>query len=74
VLVGSDEQGLDDYRRLVTLARLARERAGTPAARDAERLIADLLGSFHLGDRDVKDAEEFARTRERLDAAIERLR
>jgi hypothetical protein len=67
-------QGLGDYRRLQTLARLAREQAGTPVARDAERLIADLLAGFHLGDRDIKGDGTFAQLRARLDAAIERFR
>jgi hypothetical protein len=67
-------EGLDDYRRLATLARLAREQAGTPAARDGEKLLAEVLGSFHLGDRELKGAESFAALRARLDEAIERLR
>ena len=32
LLRASSAQGLDDYRRLITLARLAKEKAGTPAA------------------------------------------
>jgi hypothetical protein len=67
-------EGLDDYRRMQTLARLARERAGSPAARDAEKLLADILGGFHLGDRELKGVESFALLRARLDAAIEGLR
>jgi hypothetical protein len=67
-------EGLDDYRRLLTLARLARERRGTPAARDAERLIAEILGGFALGDREPRSGETLARIRARLDAAIEGLR
>ena len=67
-------EGLGDYRRLLTLARLAREHAGSPAARDAEKLIDDLLGGFPLGDRDLTGAESFARLRDRLDAALEGLR
>ena len=45
-------EGLDDYRRLLTAARLAKERAGTPAARAAEALIAERLAAFKLGQRD----------------------
>jgi hypothetical protein len=67
-------EGLDDYRRLLTLARLAKEHAGTPAARAAEKLLAEVLGGFRLGDRELKGIESFAKLRERLDAAIERLR
>jgi hypothetical protein len=67
-------EGLDDYRRLLTLARLARQRAGTPAARAAGQLMADVLGSFQLGDRELKGVKSFSALRARLDAAIERLR
>jgi hypothetical protein len=67
-------EGLGDYRRLLTLARLAREHPGTAAAREADKLLADVLGSFRLGDRELKGAPSFAELRERLDAAIERMR
>ncbi len=67
-------QGLGDYRRLLTLTRLAHEKRGTPAARDARRLMAALLGGFHLGDRDLKGVPSFTALRDRLDAALERLR
>jgi hypothetical protein len=67
-------EGLGDYRRLLTLARLAREHAGSPAARDGEKLIGDVLGAFHLGDRELTGAGSFAEVRARLDAAIEALR
>lgn len=67
-------EGLDDYRRLLTLARLAKEQTDTPAAREAEKLLAEILGGFRLGDRELKGVESFGKLRERLDAAIERLR
>jgi hypothetical protein len=67
-------EGLGDYRRLLTLARLAKEKAGAPAAMDAERLLNDALGGFHLGDREIKGGESFTALRAKLDAAIERLR
>jgi hypothetical protein len=67
-------EGLGDYRRLLTLARLAKEQAGTPAARAAEKLLADVLGGFKLGDREFKGAGDFTTLRARLDEAIERLR
>jgi hypothetical protein len=67
-------EGLDDYRRLLTLARLAKERSGTPAAREAEALLAEVLGGFELGDRELKGVESFGRLRTRLDEAIEKLR
>ena len=67
-------EGLDDYRRLVTLARLAKEQAGTPAGRAAEGLLEEILGSFRLGQRDLTGFASFRDLRERLDSAIEALR
>jgi hypothetical protein len=67
-------EGLGDYRRLRTLARLAHEHAGSPAARAGEALIADILGQFHLDDREIPAGESFARLRARLDEAIDRAR
>ena len=54
--------------------RLAHEKAGTPAGRDAEKLIAEVMGGFELGDREPKSAAVYAGIRGRLDDAIERLR
>ncbi|NQT88477.1 hypothetical protein HQ560_17045, partial [bacterium] len=70
-------EGLDDYRRLVTLARLAREKAGTPAARAAEALIADRMASFKLGQRDhdaLFGPDDWRASRRKVDDAIEALR
>jgi hypothetical protein len=70
-------EGLDDYRRLLTAARLAREHAGTPAARAAEELIARRLAAFHLGQRDhdaVFGPDDWAGFRSRIGDAIEALR
>ena len=70
-------EGLDDYRRLITLARLAREQAGTPAARAAEKLIADRMAAFKLGQRDhdaVFGPDDWAASRRRTGHAIEALR
>lgn len=67
-------EGLDDYRRMLTLARLAKEKAGTPAARAGGRLLAEVLGAFRLGQRGLTGQESFARLRAELDAAIEGLR
>jgi hypothetical protein len=59
--------GLDDYRELLTAARLAKSKAGTPAAKSAERLIASRMAAFTLNDRDhdakfrVNDWESFER-------------
>lgn len=67
-------EGLDDYRRLLTLARLAKAQAGTAPARQAESLLADLLGGFRLGERDLKGVPSYTVLRQRLDDAIEALR
>jgi hypothetical protein len=66
-------EGLDDYRRMLTLARLARERAGTAAAASAGAVLREILGSFKLGDRE-RDAAAFRALRAKLDPAIESLR
>ncbi len=68
--------GLDDYRGLLTLARLAKGKAGSPAARAGESLIAGRMAAFHIGDLDhdklfgINDWESF---RQRLVGAIEAL-
>jgi hypothetical protein len=67
-------EGLDDYRRMLTLRRLAKEQAGTPAARAGEDLLADVLGAFHLGQRELTGQESYRELRRKLDAAIDRLR
>jgi len=70
-------EGLDDYRMLVTLSRLAKEKKGTPAAARAEGLIKERMGSFRLGDREhdalfgVADWREFGA---KAASAIEKLR
>jgi len=45
-------EGLDDYRRMLTLARLAKEKAGTEEAKKAEELISNRLSAFKLDQRD----------------------
>jgi hypothetical protein len=67
-------EGLGDYRRLLTLARLAKEKAGTAEAQEAQKLLDSVLGGFKLGDRDWKGEGDYTTLRTRLDAAIERLR
>ena len=70
-------EGLDDYRRLLTAARLARQRAGSPAARAAEELIAERMAAFKLGQRDhdvLFGPDDWANSRARIDGAIEALR
>lgn len=44
-------EGLDDYRRLLTLARLAEEQGDAPEAAAAEKLIEDRMEAFKLGQR-----------------------
>ena len=70
-------EGLDDYRCMLTLARLAKEKAGTPAATAAEELIAKRLGSFKLGQREhdpLFGAEDWRTFRRSVADAIEALR
>lgn len=67
-------EGLDDYRRLLTLSRLAKEKAGAPTAQAAEKLIADRMASFKLGQRDhdaLFGPEDWAAFRRKVDDAIE---
>jgi hypothetical protein len=69
-------EGIDDYRYVLTLARLVREKPTHPAAEAAKRLIDDKLASFKLGERD-HDAKwptgEFRAYRLQLAEAIEKL-
>ncbi len=70
-------EGLDDYRRLLTAARLAKERAGTPAARVAEELIVKRMAAFRLAQRDhdaLLGPDDWLRFRAQIDDAIEALR
>ncbi len=59
---------------MLTLTRLAKEQAGTPAAKEARKLLDDILAGFRLGDREFKGEGNFHSLRARLDAAIEKLR
>jgi hypothetical protein len=68
--------GLDDYRHLLTLARLAKAKEGTPAARQAEALIRNRMAAFHLGQLDhdaLFGADDWAAYRRQLADAIEML-
>ena len=70
-------EGLDDYRHLLTLARLAKEKAGTPAAQAAEKLIAGRLAAFKLGQRNhdaLFGPDDWRTFRRSLADAIEALR
>jgi hypothetical protein len=69
-------EGIDDYRYMLTLARLLREKPNHPAAEAGRRLIDEKLGAFELGDRDHNakwPVEEFREYRLALAEAIERL-
>ncbi len=70
-------EGLGDYRRLLTLARLAKEKAGTPAAKAAEGLIAARMAAFKLGQRDhdaLFGPDDWTTFRRQASDAIEALR
>ena len=64
-------EGLVDYRCLLTLDRLAREKAATPAGKEARELITKRLDSFKLDTRDgLNDFEAF---RKKVVEAIDKL-
>ncbi|MGO9232097.1 MAG: hypothetical protein ACLQKA_23115 [Bryobacteraceae bacterium] len=78
--------GLDDYRSLITVARLAQARSGTTAAKAgprwiaaqqaAQRLIATRMAAFHLEDRDhdrLFGVDDWAAFRRQVVNAIEEL-
>ena len=69
--------GLDDYRLMLTLQRLAKQKAGTPAAKTAEELIRSRLASFKLGQRDhdpLFGPDDWETARRKLADAVEALR
>jgi hypothetical protein len=70
-------EGLDDYRRLLTLNRLSQEHAGTPAAKAADELLQRRLASFKLGQREhdpLFGPADWTGFRRQVDDAIENLR
>lgn len=70
-------EGLDDYRRLLTLSHLIAADPRKPAARDARQLIDDRLAAFHLGQRDhdaIFPPDDWTAFRRRIDDAIEAMR
>jgi hypothetical protein len=70
-------EGLDDYRRLLTLSRLASERPNAPASRSARALIDTRLSAFHLGQREhdaLFPVADWTGFRRRVDDAIEALK
>jgi len=69
-------EGLDDYRYMLTLERLLREKPNHPAAPAARKLLDDKLAAFQLGERDHNakwPAAEFRACRLQLAEAIEKL-
>ena len=69
--------GIDDYRYMLTLARLANEQHGTPLAAAGEALIASRLSAFKLGEREHEPLfppEDWQAFRHKLADAIEALR
>jgi hypothetical protein len=69
--------GLNDYRRLLTLGRLAREKEGLPAAAKAKALLQQRMAAFKLGQRDhdaLFGAGDWAAFRRQLGEALEALR
>ncbi len=69
--------GLDDYCHLLTLARLANEKSGSPAGQSAKELIASRLASFRLGQREhdrIFGLDDWQRFRRKVADLIERLR
>jgi len=69
-------EGLDDYRTMLTLARLLGEKPNHPAAAEGRRLLETKLAAFKLGERNHEakwPVEEYATYRLSLAEAIEKL-
>jgi hypothetical protein len=70
-------EGLDDYRRLITLDHLASRDPDSPTSRTARALIASMMNSFQLRQRD-RDAHSprgsWSEFRHGLDEAVESFR
>lgn len=69
--------GLVDYQMLLTLQRLAKEKAGTAAAIEAEKFIAGRLAAFKLGQTDhdaLYPIEDWTVFRHKMADLIEALR
>ncbi|MGA2254187.1 MAG: hypothetical protein ABSG53_05950, partial [Thermoguttaceae bacterium] len=70
-------EGLGDYRRLITLARLANEKAGTPDAAAAQALLDKRMAAFKLNQREhdaLLRPTDWTDFRHKVDDAIEALR
>ena len=69
-------EGIDDYRYMLTLARLVREKPNHPAAAAGRKLLEDKLAAFHLGQRDhnaLWPSEEYGTYRLAVAETIEKL-
>lgn len=69
-------EGIDDYRYMLTLARLLQQKPNHPAAAAARKLLDDKLASFHLGEREHNakwPGAEYRTYRLQLAQAIEQL-
>ncbi len=70
-------EGLDDYRRLITLERLAKAKADTPAGKIGLAIIRDRMAAFKLAQRNhdaLLGGDDWTRFRRKVDEAIEGLR
>jgi hypothetical protein len=70
-------EGLDDYRRLITLDRLVKENPNAPATGAARALVENRMKAFHLGQRDhdaLFPPSDWSDFRRQVDDAIEELR
>jgi len=56
------------------VARLVKEKAGTPAAKQGQKVLDNILGGFRINDREFRGEGTFATVRARLDTAIEKVR
>jgi hypothetical protein len=69
-------EGLDDYRRMITLDRLAARQPDSAAAHAGRELIKSHMAEFKLGQRDhdaLFPAEDWSTFRHKLDDLIEAL-
>ena len=70
-------EGLDDYRRLLTLQQLVQAKPNAPAGRAGRKVLDSCLSTFKLGDTQVNDTllpGGWTALRTRVDNAIEALR
>jgi hypothetical protein len=71
------QMGLDDYRLLLTLARLAKQHAASPAAAAANAFINRRMASFKLGQREhdsVFPSDDWEKFRKEVANLIDALR